>query len=196
MRRRCGFTLLEVLLAVFVLATVGVFLIENSGRTLAALSLSERESEVSRLAAERLRELLDSGEFPDLGTTRGSFDDPWQDWIWELSVEPYAVPLPPAQADAMRSSSIFLTTPIGSGSGRLDPSVRRVTARVHHVDEDPEAAAGLVLFAVDQGALAPSAGGTDRAPGSDDVGTDAGARGAASRDAREMQNLREVPQVR
>lgn len=166
MNARRGFTLLEVLLAVFVLATVMGVLLSFMTQNLRALTLSQERLAAGRLAEERLRELIAEIEtdlVPEPGTNDGGFDEPWEDMRWELDVEPWTVPVDLDPAAAARASTIFAAP--GAPPSAPQPSVLRIVLRVFHREDDPETSSPFVYFAVEPpssqpgpGALQPTGG--------------------------------------
>ena len=155
MRRTAGFTLLEVLLAIFVLALVGTQIVNAVGHNLSGLGRARVRARTVELATERVHELVADGGFPDLGTSEGEFEEPWEDLYWELEVEPYWIPLPPSQADGRRSSSIFMESSVRANV--VQPSLRRVTVRVFGPGDDPEHGVTVIAFAVNP-SFGPAAG--------------------------------------
>ena len=151
MRRR-GFTLLEVLLAVFMLALVMGGLLSYLTANLAALGHARNDGRAMQLASTLARDLVESaalGDAPDLGRTEGTFEEPDDDMMWELEVEPYPLPLRDPTPEQLASSSLF--TPISTSPADPQPSVRRLVLRVYYQDADPEDSKPIVIFAVDPG---------------------------------------------
>lgn len=162
--RRAGFTLLEVLIAVFLVTTVLSVLVGLVTDNLRALADARQELEVSQLAEARIRELYSAavgGEPPEIGSSSGFFDAPHEDMRWELEVEPYALPLPedlePEERVRIEElSSVFAPVTAASAAaqsygaqGGLETSVRRVTLRVYREDTEPQEADAFALFTVD-----------------------------------------------
>jgi prepilin-type N-terminal cleavage/methylation domain-containing protein len=163
-RRRAGFTLLEVLIAVFLVTTVLSMLSGLVTDNLRALAGARQELEISQLAEARMRELYSAavgGEPPEIGSSSGSFDSPHEEMRWEMEVEPYTLSLPdeldPEQrARVEQLSSIFAPVTAANtaaqsygAQGALVPSVRRVTFRVFREDTEPQEADAFALFTVD-----------------------------------------------
>lgn len=161
---RAGFTLLEVLLAVFLVTTVLSFLVQFVTDNLRALADAREKLEVSQLSEARMRELYSSavaGMPPEIGLSSGSFDPPNEEMRWQLEVESYQLPLPddldPEERERIeKRSTIFAPiTPGGTAAQNYlrrraaVPSVRRVTFRVLRGDTDPEEADAFALFTVD-----------------------------------------------
>ena len=82
-----GFTLLEVLVAMSILATALVALLSLHGRNIQVVASDRRIVRATLLAQETLTRLLLDQPFPDLGELEGEFtSDP--DYRWRVEVEP------------------------------------------------------------------------------------------------------------
>jgi len=150
MKRAGGFTLLEVLLAVFFVALLMGGLVAASTQTIRDLSRTRDRIEANRRAEERARALaaeMRSGVLPDLGTTEGSFEAPDDHLHWQQVVEPYTVPHAEPVSEDTPSSSIFAEP--STAPGAPQPSVRRVTLRVFEDGFEPESGDAFVLFGVE-----------------------------------------------
>jgi len=137
--RRAGFTLLEVMVAVFVFAIVMGPLITMVQQNLARLGRSRMQTEAARLAEERLRDLeleIEIDGLPELGTEEGTFDPPNDMLRWVLSVEPFAIELPEEYREHANSSSVFANQELSSGAS--EPTLYRVIFRVFREDEETE----------------------------------------------------------
>jgi prepilin-type N-terminal cleavage/methylation domain-containing protein len=158
-RRRTGFTLLEVMVAIFVLGTVVGALLQLVQVHLTRLGEARRELEGARLAEARLREIqadATGGTLPELGRTEGEFEE--HDYLlWELVVEPASIPLPDEMADQPPPSGVFsdgrtfIPTGAPAPGEEDEPALLRVSLRVFHEDvEDPESVIPYVLYVVGQ----------------------------------------------
>ena len=82
---KSGFTLLEVLVAVAVLATALVSLLSLHGKNIQVVAYDQRLARATLLAQDVLTRALTADPFPDPAETRGDFDaDP--DYHWELAI--------------------------------------------------------------------------------------------------------------
>jgi general secretion pathway protein I len=80
-----GFTLLEVLVAVAVLATALVSLLSLHGHNIQTVAYDQRLARATLLAQDVLTRALAADPFPDPAETRGDFDaDP--DFHWQLEI--------------------------------------------------------------------------------------------------------------
>ncbi len=166
MSRRAGFTLLEVLLAVFVLAIVMGGLSVSLTQNLQAIGRARLRADAMQLAEARIRELSETaraGELPAFGTSEGEFEAPYDQMRWQLTVEPHPVPLQDPSPEAQESSSIFAL--VSSAPGAQQPSVSWIVLRVFHEDGVPENAEPFVVFVVDPGGERPAEGDTGGAEG-------------------------------
>lgn len=82
---RSGFTLLEVLVAIAVIATAFVSLLGLQGRNIQIIAADLRLARAAMLAQQAMTHALVSSKFPDPTRDRGDFaDDP--DYHWELEI--------------------------------------------------------------------------------------------------------------
>jgi prepilin-type N-terminal cleavage/methylation domain-containing protein len=159
MRRRDGFTLVELLVAFFVFSVALGGLLPLVTQSVAALSRAQGEAEVARLGEQRLREVLASaqaGTLPEVGVRHGQFDEPWADYLWELRVDPAAMPLPPdVEPERSESSSVFrIADPLAStDDGEQRQTLFLVTLYVHEDGTEPEQGQVFSIFVVEPGTL-------------------------------------------
>ena len=145
-----GFTLLEVMIAVFVLATVVGGLVSMVQANLQRLAEVRREIAAAELARERTLEIFQkgvAGELPELGTREGRFPEPDDDLLWEQVVEPVALPLP-LDSNTSPAPSVLFERP-GSSAGGV-PSLYRVAVRAFPEEVDPESVDPFVVFVVER----------------------------------------------
>ena len=146
-RAGAGFTLLEVLIAVFVLGTVLGSLVTLVGGNLAQLSDARGELLEMRLAEQRIRELeeeFQSGQEVTDGLDSGRFEEPNDDIAWQVLIEPYRVPLPPGYEDVGAASPLFETP-----ESDTEVVLRRVEVRVFPVESEPDAARPVVILVLE-----------------------------------------------
>jgi prepilin-type N-terminal cleavage/methylation domain-containing protein len=133
-RKRHGFTLLEVMVAVFVLGTVGGALLQLMQEHLWRLAEARQELDAARLAEARLREIqvaAAEGIFPESGREEGEFEPPYDYLEWELYVKRSAVELPGGGAGGPPSSSLFAAPGPGPApEGAVQSSLLQVELRV------------------------------------------------------------------
>jgi prepilin-type N-terminal cleavage/methylation domain-containing protein len=152
-KRPDGFTLLEVVVAVFVLGTAVGALVQYLGDHLARLADARLELEAAQLAAERLREIrseVEAGTYPEEGRTEGAFEAPHEHLRWMLDVEPGTLALPILLADDVPRSSVFEQPAPSGGTGpAIEPSLLRITLRVVPENrEDAESIPPYVMYFV------------------------------------------------
>ncbi len=175
--RRAGFTILEVMLAVFVLTITIGGLLEMVRDHLKHLANARRDLTASVEAEHRVRELqlaARDGILPDVGRTDGIVDD--HDYLhWELIVEEASLPRPADDVEGPPSSSLFAEPRALRRRARRradpdvpEPSLLRVTVRVFQEGtEDPEKIPPYVAYIVrppDDSLLERLAGRTEGAP--------------------------------
>ena len=143
MSRRGGFTLLEVMVAIFVFAIIMGTLLTLVQQNLASLGRARLETEAAHLAEERIRELQAAAfdEFPDVGTDEGTFEPPNDGLRWVSTIELYSIELPVEKEELSGSSSVFAL-------GDSEPSLRRVIVRVFPEDGEEELMDPFVTFLV------------------------------------------------
>ena len=134
--RAQGFTLLEVIIALTIFSTVMGMLLQTVSQNVRALSAAEREIELMELARERVRQIQSdaaSGQPPELGSSAGAFDSPWEHLRWELLVEPFAVRLPNTVIEARLESVETSSRIFGSDDGETgaDSPLRLVVLRIY-----------------------------------------------------------------
>ncbi len=143
-RAEGGFTLLEVLIAVFVLGTVLGSLVTLVIGNLARLSDAKSELLEMRLAEQRIRELEDefqSGKAVTDGIDSGRFEEPNDEIEWQVLIEPYRLPLPSGYEDVGAASPLFETS-----EPNAEVVLRRVEVRVFAVESSPEDAKPVVIL--------------------------------------------------
>ncbi len=146
--RRDGFTLLEVMIAVFIVGLLYGFLLELVAGNLAALSRSRHEVEVARLAEVKVREVegrVLSGEQLTAGVEEGAFEEPHEEFLYSVSIEPFAIPLPDGFTGQVQPSPIFVPTAQGPATR---PVLARIETRVFTEEDGPENAQVFSIIAV------------------------------------------------
>ena len=159
--RESGFTLLEVLIAVFVFGTVMSTVVVLATQSMTALASAKDEIQASELGEGMMRRMLDefeSGKLPEVGRTEGAVEiappseselaDPSAQpaFQYRLDVEPYTVPLPqgtPRGTDAAALSNLFVSVNPRTGA---KPPTLRVVLRIFPDGADPERATPFVMM--------------------------------------------------
>jgi len=98
---RRGFTLLEVMVAVAILAISMTTLLTFSGNTMIKSGRAERLVVATMLARQRMAEIeielyedAKKNEFPDEKSQQGKFDEPFDDYEWTMEVRKVELPAP------------------------------------------------------------------------------------------------------
>ena len=90
-RRNAGFTLLEVMIALAILALVGVAFLRAQAGSIRLVDESAQISMATLLAREKMAELESLG-FPETGKTSGTGDEVFPRYRWEKVVSSTEVP--------------------------------------------------------------------------------------------------------
>jgi type II secretory pathway pseudopilin PulG len=207
-----GFTLLEVLLAVFVFGTVMTTLVALTAQNMDALSTAKNDLTATALGEGMMRRMLgefETGKLPEIGVTVGDVEiaTPSNDdgelgaldeeparaagppYRYRLEIEPYTVPLPegaPA-VDPVNLSTLFLAPGARSSSSQGaagGPSTLRVTLRIHAAAEDPEEVDPFVMLLTEPAQPAEAGTGGGTGDGGDGSGATDGSSGAGARSSR------------
>ena len=84
-RGQTGFTLLEVMVSVAIIAMSFVALLSSQSQSISIASISRFETTASLLARQKLAEIELAG-FDQLGSESGAFEDDYADYSWEIEV--------------------------------------------------------------------------------------------------------------
>lgn len=100
-KKNKGFTLLEIMVAVGILSVSLVALLTFQGNTMITSGRAERITEATMLARMKMSEveldldkLVRKGEFPDEKSEEGTFDEPFDNYKWKLSIKGVKLPAP------------------------------------------------------------------------------------------------------
>ncbi|MBW1982377.1 MAG: prepilin-type N-terminal cleavage/methylation domain-containing protein [Deltaproteobacteria bacterium] len=88
--KTAGFTLLEVMVAVAILAIALVAILKSSAQSLDVLGASQRGTTATLLAASKLAEVEAAG-VEQWNDYQGDFGDEYADFSWEIDTEPISV---------------------------------------------------------------------------------------------------------
>ncbi|MBN1282438.1 MAG: type II secretion system protein [Proteobacteria bacterium] len=112
-RSRAGFTLLEVMVAVAILATALTTLLMFSGNTMIKSGRAEALAVATMLARQRMTEieisLIEAGkknEIPDERSESGTFEDPFGDYSWTMEIKKVELPAPVAGEEGSIQSMV------------------------------------------------------------------------------------------
>lgn len=84
-RFQTGFTLLEVMVAVAIIAMTFVSLLGSQSQSISIAGISRFETSAAMLAREKLTELQLDG-FDELSSGSGQFEDEFADYSWQIEV--------------------------------------------------------------------------------------------------------------
>ena len=85
LRSQTGFTLLEIMVAVAIIAIAFVSLLGSQSQSISMASISRFETMAALLAGQKLAEIQISG-FADLHSDEGDFKDDFSDFHWKSEV--------------------------------------------------------------------------------------------------------------
>ncbi len=101
LRRGGGFSLLEVMVAVAILATSLTVLLTFSGNTMLKSGRAENLVVATMLARQKMTEIdidLEKAkiirEFPEERSEEGEFDEPYEDFRWKMEIRKIELPAP------------------------------------------------------------------------------------------------------
>ena len=80
-----GFTLLEVMVALLIIATSFVVLLHTRNQSVTAADYAKRTTVATLLASERMSE-IEQEDFPDTGEDGSNFGDDYPEYRWETTV--------------------------------------------------------------------------------------------------------------
>ena len=80
-----GFTLLEVMVALLIIATSFVVLLHTRNQSVTAADYAKRTTVATLLASERMSE-IEQEDFPDTGEDSSNFGDDYPEYRWKTSV--------------------------------------------------------------------------------------------------------------
>jgi prepilin-type N-terminal cleavage/methylation domain-containing protein len=161
-RRNDGFTLIEVLIAAFVAAMVFGFLVSWMTQNLSAVHAARAEQHALLLGEQRAREFdleLRQSGLVEPGVEHGEFSAPDDAFGWEISVEPWHLPLPADYEGESSPSPLF--EPAQREREQDDPPLHRVSVRVFRLEHpDVDLTAPFEFFGVVPGESPQTADGT------------------------------------
>ena len=103
-KRSAGFTLVEVMVAISILAISLTVLMSFSGNSMIRSGRAEALTVATMLARQRMAETeieLEKGalkgEFPEEKSEEGTFDEPFEDYRWKMEIRRVELPAPPTQ---------------------------------------------------------------------------------------------------
>lgn len=139
-----GFNLLEVMIAIAILAVSLLALFNFQSNSLLASARAERISVATLLANQKMSEILldleqgmKKGEFPDAKEDSGSFEgEDFSDYRWKLSIKKVDIPPPPAK-EGTQDFMVTLFTMMSEQLSKLSREVR-VTVSWMEFDEEYE----------------------------------------------------------
>lgn len=99
--RGSGFTLLEVMVAIGILAISMTVLMTFSGNTMIKSGRAEKLLIATMLARQKMADIeidlakaAKKGEFPDERSEEGKFDEPYEEYGWKMEIRKVTLPAP------------------------------------------------------------------------------------------------------
>lgn len=140
--KKNGFTLIEILIAVGIFATVSLVLLSGFTTASQVNSDDERLLQVVLLAGNKMAELeneiqedIARGKFPDEVTKSEKFEQPFQDYQWEYTIKKVEIPV----VEGGEGNSAVVESTIKNIMKTISNSVRELKLTVTWTDpEDAE----------------------------------------------------------
>lgn len=153
--RKAGFTLLEVLIAVFVLGIAGALINQMMFQAKTQMATTNRRVEALGHAEEMTRKLLSdarAGNVPELGITDGAvggdgLEEEPSGWLWQMEIDEYEIDLPEELEEFAPTSPLFLDKK--APRARRFPVMRTVSITVHQADQAVETGETFTSYVVE-----------------------------------------------
>ena len=147
--RNSGFSLLEVMIAIAILAVSLLAIFHLQSTSLIGSARAQKISIATLLAQEKMaRVLIDlekgmkKGEFPEDKEETGSFEEEkYPDFGWKLAIRKTTIPTPPTPDD----KSDIMAQMFSMVSEELSKSTREIRLTIYWKDLDDEPEEGLTL---------------------------------------------------
>lgn len=140
-----GFTLLEVMMALAVLALAISALVAFQGRGIVMNSKARDLTTATTLARQKMEEIklqvdkdLRLGKFSDGKTEEGAFETPFDRYKWKFELKKVELPIPPESGDNQKGGSSIMTTIVNMISKQLSDSVREAKLTILWEELDKE----------------------------------------------------------
>ena len=98
---KTGFSLLEVMIAISILAISLIILIDFQGDSMIVTSRAERINVSTMLARQRMADFeieyeknMKKNQFPEEKSEEGKFEEPYDDYAWNLTIKKVEIPMP------------------------------------------------------------------------------------------------------
>lgn len=138
-----GFTLLEILIAVAILASSILALSSLQASSYLSSERGELLSRATLLAQEKMTEFeieiekdMKRNKFPSEAENSGVFDEPFEDFRWKTLLKKVEIPVLESGGDSEESKNIFILNYLKNISKQISESVREVQVTVLWGDKD------------------------------------------------------------
>ncbi|MBI2340435.1 MAG: prepilin-type N-terminal cleavage/methylation domain-containing protein [Deltaproteobacteria bacterium] len=136
-----GFSLLEILIAVAILAASFTALLASQGSSFLSMERAERMTRATLLARQKMTEIemelekdLAKNKFPDQDTTQeGTFDEPFADFRWKYAVSKVEIPVMETGAE---EESAMVGSYVKNIMDQLSKAVREVKLTIYWGEEE------------------------------------------------------------
>lgn len=148
MRNREGFTLLEIMIAVAILAGAFLALLSGQGSAFLSSERGERLTVATNLARQKMAEMqmkveadIAKNKFPDEEEENGIFDDPFGDYHWHFTLKKVEIPIMEGAAEGDASGGGAADS-VGVGSylqtvmKQISEAVREIQLTVSWGDQE------------------------------------------------------------
>ena len=116
-RHRRGFTLIEVLAALMLIAIVLPAIMKGIALSSGAATAARRRTEAAGLAEGKLQEIIATNQWQNISSISGDFGTDWPDYTWQATVTPW-------------TQSATYSANSSSTNGTADSTLQQIDLRV------------------------------------------------------------------
>ncbi|OGP08486.1 MAG: hypothetical protein A2048_09225 [Deltaproteobacteria bacterium GWA2_45_12] len=138
---RNGFTLLEILIAVSILATAFTILLASQGSNFLSSERADYLTTATFLARQKMVELemdfekdMARGKFPDEKEEEGTFEDKFEDFRWKVKIKKVEIPTVIPETEETKNN--LVATYLKQITDQLSKAVREISLTVYWGDKD------------------------------------------------------------
>jgi general secretion pathway protein I len=142
LKKQSGFSLLEIMVAVAIMATGFVALLGLQNSTMVATQRAERLTTATFLARQKMVEYeielekdMEKNKFPrDEKEETGSFDDPYEDYRWKWTIKKVEIPV--INSGKGEGQDVLIASYMKNISDQISRSVRELQLTIYWGDKD------------------------------------------------------------